>query len=115
MGRIAGELADVAVVTSDNPRTEDPKKIVEEIEAGLRADKVAQLETKALATSSRGYCVIEDRRSAIQRALRAAAPGDVVLIAGKGHEKYQVIGERKEPFDDCVEAQRALASREGRA
>ncbi len=115
MGRAAAELADIAIATSDNPRSEAPAAILDEIEVGLRASGVPSLNEKQLRESSRGYFVSEDRRTAIEQALRAAAPGDIVLIAGKGHEKYQLIGDRKEPFDDCEEARRALRKREGRA
>jgi UDP-N-acetylmuramoyl-L-alanyl-D-glutamate--2,6-diaminopimelate ligase len=112
MGRAAVELADVAIATSDNPRSEAPSRILEDIEAGLHEggrQRIAEGELGA----ARGYHVCEDRRLAIRRALSAASPGDVVLIAGKGHEKYQLIGERKEPFDDCEEARAALELRAG--
>ena len=85
MGRIAVDRADVAIATSDNPRTEDPEKILDDIEAGMHG-----------APHER----IEDRRSAIARALEIAAPQDVVLLAGKGHETYQVRGTTKLPFDE---------------
>jgi UDP-N-acetylmuramoyl-L-alanyl-D-glutamate--2,6-diaminopimelate ligase len=98
MGRIASELADVAVVTSDNPRSEDPQAIVDEILAGVEGEVEVEL----------------DRRRAIERALELAAPGDVVVVAGKGHEQGQEIAGRVIPFDDRVvarEALRALAAR----
>ena len=85
MGRIAVDLADIAITTSDNPRTEDPEKILDDIEAGMHG-----------APHER----IEDRRSAIARALEIAAPQVVVLLAGKGHETYQVRGTTKLPFDE---------------
>ncbi len=91
MGRIAAELADVAMVTSDNPRSEDPAAIAE----AVRAD-------------SAGLEVELDRRAAIEQALRAAAPGDVVVIAGKGHETGQEMGGRVLPFDDREVAREAL-------
>jgi UDP-N-acetylmuramoyl-L-alanyl-D-glutamate--2,6-diaminopimelate ligase len=84
MGRIAEEKADVAIVTSDNPRTEDPEKILDEIEAGMH----------------REHERIEDRRAAIARALEIASPRDVIVLAGKGHEAYQVRGTTKHPFDE---------------
>lgn len=87
MGRVAGENSDVVFITSDNPRTEDPLKIIREIEAGVT-------ETGTQFTS------ISDRREAIHRAIAAAKPGDVVIIAGKGHENYQIIGNDKFHFDD---------------
>jgi UDP-N-acetylmuramoyl-L-alanyl-D-glutamate--2,6-diaminopimelate ligase len=85
MGSIAARGADVAIVTSDNPRTEDPERILDDIEAGMQG-----------APHER----IEDRRDAIARALELAAPGDVVLLAGKGHETYQVRGTTRLPFDE---------------
>jgi UDP-N-acetylmuramoyl-L-alanyl-D-glutamate--2,6-diaminopimelate ligase len=87
MGAIAEQLADVVVVTSDNPRTEDPDTIVDEIEAGMSAARQLR---------------ITDRRTAIAEALRLAQPTDIVLLAGKGHETYQVIGDEKQPFDERV-------------
>jgi UDP-N-acetylmuramoyl-L-alanyl-D-glutamate--2,6-diaminopimelate ligase len=98
MGGIAAELADLAIVTSDNPRSEDPRAIIEEILSGAEAD----LEVEP------------DRREAIARAIEAAAPGDVVLIAGKGHEQGQQFRDRTVPFDDrevAREALRRLAAR----
>jgi UDP-N-acetylmuramoyl-L-alanyl-D-glutamate--2,6-diaminopimelate ligase len=99
MGRIAALGADVALITSDNPRTEDPKSIVEMIVSGAR--------------EARGKAAIEtlvDRRAAIRRAIEQARPGDVVLIAGKGHEDYQILGTEKIHFDDREEARAAAAS-----
>jgi UDP-N-acetylmuramoyl-L-alanyl-D-glutamate--2,6-diaminopimelate ligase len=92
MGRIASELADVAIVTSDNPRGEDPQAIVDEILAGIQAEVEVEV----------------DRRQAIERALGLASAGDVVVIAGKGHEQGQEIGGRMLPFDDRVVAREAL-------
>jgi UDP-N-acetylmuramoyl-L-alanyl-D-glutamate--2,6-diaminopimelate ligase len=87
MGRIAEDKSDLAIVTSDNPRTEDPESILDEIERGMtRGDHER----------------IEDRRAAIARALAVASPRDVVLLAGKGHETYQVRGTTKLPFDEKV-------------
>jgi len=85
MGAVADRLADVAIVTSDNPRTEDPEAIIDEIVAGM----------------SRGtHERIVNRRAAIARALEVARPGDVVLLAGKGHETYQILGTERVPFDE---------------
>ena len=92
MGRIAGELADLAIVTSDNPRSEDQRAIIDEIVTGTDGE----LE------------VVQDRREAIARAIEAAAPGDVVLIAGKGHEQGQQFRDRTVPFDDREVAREAL-------
>ncbi len=87
MGRVATSLADVSVITSDNPRTEDPLAIIRQIEAGAR--------------EAAGAFVVEaDRRRAIRMALAEAKPGDVVVIAGKGHEAYQELADRTIPFDD---------------
>lgn len=109
MGRAAAELADVAIATSDNPRSEAPLAILADIEPGLSG--IAKLDAEQLGTAKRGYLMLEDRRGAIALALRSGAPNDVVLIAGKGHEKYQIIGTRKEAFDDCEEAKKALEQR----
>jgi UDP-N-acetylmuramoyl-L-alanyl-D-glutamate--2,6-diaminopimelate ligase len=95
MGRVASAVADRVVVTSDNPRSEDPAAIVEEVMVGTRPGTEREL----------------DRRSAIVRALAGAGPGDVVVIAGKGHEQGQEFaGGRKEPFDDVTEARAALGT-----
>jgi UDP-N-acetylmuramoyl-L-alanyl-D-glutamate--2,6-diaminopimelate ligase len=99
MGEIAGRLSDIAVLTSDNPRSEDPLAIIAEIEAGIRGTGIAKLETRH-PKPEHGYCVEADRRAAIGIALRAARPGDLVLIAGKGHEDYQILGAQKIHFDD---------------
>ena len=101
MGRIAGRGADFSIVTNDNPRSERPEIIADAIEQGL-------LEVGAQ------YGVQLDRAQAIERGVSRAQPGDVVLIAGKGHETYQLIGDQRLDFDDRVEARRALALRRGR-
>jgi UDP-N-acetylmuramoyl-L-alanyl-D-glutamate--2,6-diaminopimelate ligase len=98
MGEAVARRADVAIVTSDNPRTEDPAVIAERVVAGARA---AGVEPK----------VELDRRKAIDLAVRSASRGDAVLIAGKGHEDYQILGMVKHPFDDRLEARRALGER----
>ena len=114
MGQVAARLSDVVVVTSDNPRTEDPERILDDIERGLTlADAPAPEDREpadrpdALAVWSREA----DRRAAIARAVADAEPGDVVLVAGKGHERYQVLGDRTVPFDDVQVAREALARR----
>jgi UDP-N-acetylmuramoyl-L-alanyl-D-glutamate--2,6-diaminopimelate ligase len=115
MGEIAARLSDVVVVTSDNPRTEDPVSITAEIEAGLRRSGKAKIPPPELGTGSgqleteNGYYVEPDRRAAIRAALASARPGDVVLIAGKGHEDYQILGKRKIDFDDRKVAREELA------
>jgi UDP-N-acetylmuramoyl-L-alanyl-D-glutamate--2,6-diaminopimelate ligase len=103
MGAVADRLSDVMVVTSDNPRTEDPGAIVEEIQRGLTAGRRRD--------AGRRLLTIIDRGEAIRKAIELARPGDLVLIAGKGHEKYQAIGDRVLPFDDVVVAREALARR----
>jgi UDP-N-acetylmuramoyl-L-alanyl-D-glutamate--2,6-diaminopimelate ligase len=90
MGRIGRELSDILIVTSDNPRTESPERIIEDIEIGV-FDEGSREKT---------YFRIVDRRSAIEKAIEIASEGDGVLIAGKGHENYQIVGEKKSPFDD---------------
>ena len=103
MGAVADRLSDVIVVTSDNPRTEDPTRIIDEIRRGLSAEMRRD--------SGHRFLTIVDRGQAISRAIELARPGDLVLIAGKGHEKYQAIGERVLPFDDVVVARDALGRR----
>ncbi|HEX5706880.1 MAG TPA: UDP-N-acetylmuramoyl-L-alanyl-D-glutamate--2,6-diaminopimelate ligase [Pyrinomonadaceae bacterium] len=98
MGEAAASLSDTVILTSDNPRTEDPERIFADIEAGLRS-------------TSKPYVKIADRRDAIRRAVGEAAPGDVVLIAGKGHEDYQIIGREVFHFDDREVAREALNER----
>ena len=107
MGMVAARLSDAVVITSDNPRSEDPGRIIEEIERGIPAGSQA---------SSRAPIVesVPDRAAAIERAVAMAGAGDVVLIAGKGHEKYQQIGDRVLPFDDGEVARAALAKRRSR-
>ncbi len=101
MGRAVGELAELPILTSDNPRSEDPLAIIGEVERGLRS------------SGNRGYRIVPDRREAIRRAIAIADEGSVVLIAGKGHEQMQIIGDRRLPFSDHQEAQRALEERFG--
>jgi len=115
MGRIAGELADVVIATSDNPRSEPPAQILAEIEQGLVSTGVRALAAGEVAAAERGYVAITDRRQAIRLAAAAAQAGDTLLIAGKGHEPVQIIGARREPFDDREEARAALAARPGGA
>src|SRR5687767_12424323 len=102
MGMVAARLSDVVVITSDNPRGEDPAQIIEEVMRGA--------EPEARQSNARALTVV-DRRDAIRRAVAEAAAGDVVLIAGKGHEKTQTIGGTTFPFDDVAEAREALGTR----
>jgi UDP-N-acetylmuramoyl-L-alanyl-D-glutamate--2,6-diaminopimelate ligase len=113
MGEAAGRQADLAIVTSDNPRTEDARTILDMIVAGTRRSGTPERAVAELAASERGYHVEIDRRIAIQRAIAAARPGDAILLAGKGHEDYQILGTQKIHFDDREEA--AAAFRAGRA
>ncbi len=100
MGEIAGRIADLPILTSDNPRSEDPLAIIAEVEKGLIAAGLHQIEKAASAGGSKGYIVEPDRRAAIAAALAIAKPGDVVIVAGKGHEDYQLVGRRTLKFDD---------------
>ena len=100
MGRAAVEYSDVVVLTSDNPRTEDPLAILHEVEAGVREALQARSHVE--------YHLIADRREAIMSAVRVARAGDIVLIAGKGHEDYQILGTKKVHFDDREVAREAI-------
>ena len=110
MGEVAGRHSDLAILTSDNPRTEDPLAIMEEVEKGLKSIPLEEWHQHEISSwrSRKGYLKIPDRREAIRMAIRMARPMDTVLIAGKGHEDYQIIGKKKFPFDDRVEARKAL-------
>jgi UDP-N-acetylmuramoyl-L-alanyl-D-glutamate--2,6-diaminopimelate ligase len=101
MGEAVARRADVAVVTNDNPRTEDPRAIADAVVAGVRA-------------AGKEPVVELDRRKAIDFAVRSAGQGDVVLVAGKGHEDYQIVDTVKHPFDDRIETRRALEARRAR-
>lgn len=107
MGMVAARLSDVVVITSDNPRSEEPHRIIEEIKRGIPAGS----------PTGRPPDILEvvDRREAIELAVAHAEPGDLVLIAGKGHEKYQQIGDRVLPFDDGAIARGALTRRRGKS
>ncbi len=94
MGAIAARLSDFPIITSDNPRSEDPNAIILAIEAGLR-DVIKEPQARA-----KGFRIEPDRRAAIALALESAAPGDTVIVAGKGHENYQLVGDRVLEFDD---------------
>jgi UDP-N-acetylmuramoyl-L-alanyl-D-glutamate--2,6-diaminopimelate ligase len=102
------------VITSDNPRSEDPEQIIDEIERGIAPPPDRARQAGAPPAGQRAeplWWRMADRRAAIDRAIADAGPGDVVVIAGKGHEKYQIIRDRVLPFDDVAEAQDALARR----
>jgi len=114
MGEIAARLSDFAVLTSDNPRTEEPAAILADVEAGVRQVGIAKLDASKVGTGvteRRGYFVEADRRAAIRLALALASTGDAVLIAGKGHEDYQILGTTKIHFDDREVAREEIASR----
>jgi UDP-N-acetylmuramoyl-L-alanyl-D-glutamate--2,6-diaminopimelate ligase len=100
MGAVAGRMSDVVVVTSDNPRSEEPARIIEEVLRGIPRS-----------TNGPQVLAIVDRGEAVARAIDLARPGDLVIVAGKGHEKTQVIGDRELPFDDVLISQAALARR----
>jgi len=100
MGAVAARLSDLVVITSDNPRTEDPVRIIEEIKRGVPADRDAS-----------STVTIVDRTEAIQFAVKKARPGDLVLLVGKGHEKVQIIGSKELPFDEAEIARQALERR----
>jgi UDP-N-acetylmuramoyl-L-alanyl-D-glutamate--2,6-diaminopimelate ligase len=101
MGKVAGELADLVIATSDNPRGEDPLAILAAVEEGLAA------------SGNRCYRLIPDRREAIREAIAAAQPGWAVVVAGKGHEREQIVGEKRLPFSDFEEIGKALEERFG--
>jgi UDP-N-acetylmuramoyl-L-alanyl-D-glutamate--2,6-diaminopimelate ligase len=111
MGQAAALGSDLVIVTSDNPRTEDPENIISHIEAGLKDLGYHPVPVAEIAQATRGYLLVPDRRQAILRAVAIAAPGDVILLAGKGHETYQIIGTRRLHFDDREEARAALLAR----
>jgi len=115
MGRVGVESADLCVLTSDNPRSEAPASILEELEAGARQAGGTRIELGELAAAARGYCTLADRKEAIAAAIRAARAGDTVLLAGKGHETYQIIGAERTHFDDREEARSAIADLAGGA
>ncbi len=113
MGEIAGRYSDMAIITSDNPRSEDPSSIIEEIRAGIAPLGIKEYTGTELCAgfSAKGYTAVESRREAICLAMRVAKPGDMVIIAGKGHEDYQIIGSERRHFDDREEAAAALRER----
>ena len=123
MGRIAAQMSDLAIATSDNPRTEDPHAILAQVKAGMTevlppfqgegrgGDGVREYTLEELSTdfSKKGFIMLENRAEAIRLAVRLAHPGDIVLLAGKGHEDYQIIGTTKQHFDDREQAAQACA------
>ncbi len=112
MAEAVARSSDLAIATSDNPRTEDPAKILRDVEAGLVS--LERTTPDRIGSANRQYTVVPDRREAITRAIELARPDDMVVLAGKGHEDYQIVGREKLPFDDREEARRALARRTAR-
>jgi len=110
MGEAAGRAADLTIVTSDNPRREDPEAIIAEIVPGLERAGARRLSASAARAGADGFTTVVDRREAIALAFASAKAGDAVLLAGKGHEGYQIVGAEKRPFDDREEARWALGS-----
>jgi len=113
MGNIAARLSDLAIITSDNPRTENPLTIIDEIEEGIIPVSLRKYRREELShdLEERGYSVIPDREDAITEAILIADSADIVLVAGKGHEDYQIIGTTRISFDDSVVAKEALRKR----
>ena len=106
MGKIAAEFADEVIITNDNPRTEDPEQIASEIVAGMSSPDEKK---------SKRHRVILNRRSAIHFGIQNATDGDVVVIAGKGHEDYQIVGDRRLRFDDREVAREMIRGLTGQA
>jgi UDP-N-acetylmuramoyl-L-alanyl-D-glutamate--2,6-diaminopimelate ligase len=107
MGEIAAQLSDFVVITSDNPRTEKPEAIISEIEEGVKNAGLKKI-VPGESSYHKGYCTVIDRFEAILVALSMAEQGDSVLVAGKGHEDYQIIGTQRMPFDDRKKIKEAL-------
>jgi UDP-N-acetylmuramoyl-L-alanyl-D-glutamate--2,6-diaminopimelate ligase len=114
MGETATFYSDLTVITSDNPRLEDPLAIIAEIEAGIDRREIRKIMPGNLQTTddSHAYMVIPERRRAIETAIGVAGRGDIILIAGKGHEDYQILGTNKIPFDDRVVVEQTLKIKE---
>lgn len=127
MGRIAAQMSDLAIATSDNPRTEDPFAILTQVKAGItgipplpqgegRGEggfREYSIDELSEGFSEKGFVMLENRAEAIRLAVRLARPGDIVLLAGKGHEDYQIIGKTKHHFDDREQAAQACAELAG--
>ncbi|BCA80530.1 UDP-N-acetylmuramoyl-L-alanyl-D-glutamate--2,6-diaminopimelate ligase [Desulfuromonas sp. AOP6] len=112
MGEVAARFSDLVVLTSDNPRTEDPQVILAEIRPGIERHYQQEISLADGRHGRRGFVVLENRRQAIGYAVSTLGEGDILLVAGKGHEDYQVIGTEKHHFDDREELRQALASEE---
>ncbi len=111
MARAAASRSMVTIITSDNPRDEEPDAIIAEVELGM--ESVPRLSDDAPAGAGKGYLVISERREAIRKAVTMARPGDTILVAGKGHEDYQIINGKRLPFDDVKELKAAISAAEG--
>jgi UDP-N-acetylmuramoyl-L-alanyl-D-glutamate--2,6-diaminopimelate ligase len=116
MGRVAAERADLVIITSDNPRSEVPEAIMNDIEAGVRPTGLRRLAELGECGSNcrRGYTLVPDRDQAIRQAIECAREGDVIYIGGKGHEDYQILGNRRIDFDDRLVAAQVLSERQER-
>lgn len=116
MGNAATTWSDLSILTSDNPRTEDPLSIISQIEAGICKSSVKKFLPEEINNNAaeKGYVVIPDRKKAIETAVSLAGASDIVLIAGKGHENYQIIGIESLPFDDRHVAKEALTNKQYR-
>ena len=112
MGEVAARYADLVVLTSDNPRTEDPFAILAEVRPGIEHHYPQEISLDEGQNGCRGFVVLADRRKAIRYAVSTLGEGDILLVAGKGHEDYQIIGTEKHHFDDREELRQALASEE---
>ena len=110
MGAVAAKLCDLTIITSDNPRTEEPLEIISQIKQGMQAQNTYEYQVAELIHGFKqsGYTIEPDRRDAIHLAIDVAEAGDTVLIAGKGHETYQILGSRTIAFDDRQEVREAL-------
>jgi len=114
MGEAASFYSDLTIITSDNPRMEDPLAIIAEIETGIDRTKIQKIVPDDLQVNddAHAYTIIPERRKAIETAISAAGRGDIILIAGKGHEDYQILGTNKIPFDDRVVVEQTLKLKE---
>jgi len=116
MGETATKYSDLTIITSDNPRREDPLAIIADIEAGIDKEKIEKLTASLFGNgnSIHAYMIVPERRQAIETAINLAQKDDIILIAGKGHEDYQIIGTKKTPFDDKIVAGEALKTKGNR-
>jgi len=116
MGEVAARYSDLVFITSDNPRTEEPESIIDEIIPGVNKALDRECHPREMSVlDGKGYCRSVDRRHAIETAVAALRPGDLLLVAGKGHEDYQILGSERIHFDDREELRRALACGKGNA